>query len=493
MAKRSTSEAKPARAPSPASQRKAAAVEAYTKQTGSAPPKGWTTAKIEGRTRTLGYTGVSGTGYTTPRDGRAAAKAPLPADAYKQKFGYSPPADMSGGAMKRWTDSPMKVGPGRTGDAAYERAVNSAKTRALDAISRLPAQPAGQSNLVVPKSRSTHSSVKSAHALGNAPHEIYRAVVDAKWRDGDRNAAAKVLREYRSNQLGRNMGPVARTVTKIANSTPAKIAAIGATGLMFGLYAEDIAKGFMFDGVRGAVGTALSKASFGMTDKAYGKITGKPDAGKAVARAFGMRSPGLAGMDRRKEKIESRPTRKMREGIDKANGVKSPAIPATRAQNHDLVNSVGAITMGTVLAAPAVAANTYALHKASGVLMKGVGMVSPAAAKIGARVLPGVGLGVMAAGAVWGGVQAFKRGDGAAGVAKSAAFGAMGLSTGPRLTSDQKSKFDQANMDYHQKTPGHGTTDPNAAGKGWANGRGFANPDVQEAAQEGRRKKLGIQ
>lgn len=486
-----------ARAPSPASQRKSAAIATYTKQTGSAPPKGWTTAKIEGRARTLSYTGVAGTGYTTPRDGRAAS--PNPADAYRQKFGHAPPSGMSTGAMERWVASPMTKAPappgayGPIGSAADRTGSGNAHlhaqtVKALNKISQVPSQPTGKSNVVVPKTYSMHSSRNATAALIKAPDKIYAAVMDAKFVDRDRNAAAKTLRDYRTNDLGRNLGPAGRMLKRVANSS-----ALGAVGTaskftMGGVYAMDIAGGFMFDGMRGAVGTALSKASFGLTDKPYQAIVGKPDAGKAVARAMGMRSPGLAGMDRRKAMVEARPTRKMREGIDSTNGVKSPAIPATRAENHDLVNTVGAITVGTVLAAPAVAASSFAISKASGVAMKGLALVAPSAAKIGARLLPGIGLGVMAVGAGVAAVSAMRRGDSAGHVMKSAALGAVGLPTQGRLSADQSKQFTDANSKFKAdagKQP--------EGGNGWVNGRGFADPKINAIAQEARRQKLGTQ
>ncbi len=49
------------------------------------------------------------------------------------------------------------------------------------------------------------------------------------------------------------------------------------------------------------------------------------------------------------------------------------------------------------------------------------------AAKAGARLIPGLGWALAAGGAVIAGVEAYKRGDGAAGIAKSAALGAVGL------------------------------------------------------------------
>ncbi len=73
-----------------------------------------------------------------------------------------------------------------------------------------------------------------------------------------------------------------------------------------------------------------------------------------------------------------------------------------------------------------------------------------------------------------------------------AAFGKPSAPSTNRLTSSQEQKFASANMDYHQKSADHGTPKPQEGGKGWVNGRGFANPDVQEAAQEGRRKKMGV-
>lgn len=476
-----------ARAPSPASQRKSAAIATYTKQTGSAPPKGWTTAKIEGRARTLSYTGVAGTGYTTPRDGRAAS--PNPADAYRQKFGHAPPSGMSTGAMERWVASPMTKAPappgayGPIGSAADRTGSGNAHLHAqtvktLNKISQVPSQPPRSSN-------STAWAAKKA-LLKPESIDAYYKVVDLK-KAGDRAGAAAVLRDLRAEQ-GRQFGPTGKAIMKAANSTAATVAA-GASRLAVGYtYMQSIEAGYMFDGVRGAVGTALSKASFGMTDKAFEAVAGKPDAGKAIDRAIGMRSPGLAGMDRRKAVVEARPTRKMREGIDSTNGVKSPAIPATRAENSRLVNGIAGTLLSMPLAGLAVTVNSVALQKASGVAMKGLALVAPSAAKIGARLLPGIGLGVMAVSAGVAAVSAMRRGDSAGHVMKSAALGAVGLPTQGRLSADQSKQFTEANSKFKADAG----SKPEG-GNGWVNGRGFADPKINAIAQEARRQKLGTQ
>lgn len=49
---------------------------------------------------------------------------------YKAKFGYNPPQDMSAGAMRNWTNSSFKYGPGISGDPSYEVKVIEASKRA---------------------------------------------------------------------------------------------------------------------------------------------------------------------------------------------------------------------------------------------------------------------------------------------------------------------------------------------------------------------------
>ncbi len=195
----------------------------------------------------------------------AQGKRAAAAEAYKAKFGYAPPSDMSSGPMKRWTDSPMKVGPGQPGDPAYESVVSQTKIKALQSAAK---------NEAAAKPAASPTKRVGRKALGLlAPVAI---------------GAAALVAANRSAEAG-------ETKTKQARAA-GKEAAVGA-GVMAGFVAGTavIAKGFMKVGLTAAKAAPATQAVLMAGGAIHGAVTAAPgERMKGAARgAWDMSLPGM--------------------------------------------------------------------------------------------------------------------------------------------------------------------------------------------------------
>lgn len=373
MAKRATSAAVKASAPARAAAsrakpgERAAAVAKFKAELGHAPPKNWPVGKINGTLGSLRglYGAEAKTVYAGSIRGASAEVRAASEAAHTASV-------KNGGPVNRTAHRPAMEPP------APRQTISAPKLKAL--------------------------SKPAIRAVSNLPHETYREFGRAKWDAGDRKAAAAVLRDYRTNTLGRNLGPVGRGFMKVGdavrNSGAASALGVGAQ-IGFGIIAsEKISRAYMFDGLRGAAVATADIATLGMGGgKIAEAVLGKPDGGKAVERVFPFRSRSMAAVEARKTAIEARPTRRPREALDKVAGVKSPQVAPMPDDAVRTVRTLSALAVGSSGAVVAVGAASSILKGAAGAVVKGIGMVAPKAALTASRVMPGIGLGVMAIGA----------------------------------------------------------------------------------------------
>jgi hypothetical protein len=207
-------------------------------------------------------------------EGKPQGKRAAAAEAYKAKFGYAPPSGMSSGPMKRWTDSPMKVGPGQPGDPAYERVADQAQNRALDAMSKSSGKKSGTAPAEKPAVPAKSGGKKGGKALGLlAPVAI---------------GAAALVAANRSAEAGESKGKQVQAAgTEAAKGAGVMAAFVGGSALAV--------KGLMKAGVTAAkaipgVGLALMAGG-----AVHGAVTAeKGERLKGAARgAWDMSLPGM--------------------------------------------------------------------------------------------------------------------------------------------------------------------------------------------------------
>lgn len=424
-----------------------------------------------------------------------AARKPTPAQArkaeatkaYVEKFGNAPKGRMSASALER---------------AVAPRRAPSERWRA-EAPKPVAAQPKTPDGRPMPKAFGTGSARQAEAARSKLPYDTWRKVSDLKYGkfDGwqmdrktvDRNAAAQALREHRAT-LGRNLptGTIGTAVKKFAMKNGENLRVAGEIGKgvvgvgMVMKASGKIGEGFMLDGMRGAIHEAADFATLGMGGgKLVDKVLGKPDVGNMINRIMTFETPGQSSARKTQEMVQKRPTRKMREGIDKAHGIDPPKKPPmTPRTKQDVVNTLGSMAVGGVMAMPVVGAQMAILEKTSSLALAGLKAVAPKAA----AAVPGVGLAVLGAGVAYSAVKGYQK-DGVKGAAMGAADSlTMGGASkvASLLSPGQQQQFKQADAAFKSKREAAAAP----ADAGSDKKRGWANPKVQKAAKEAQGKKF---
>lgn len=464
---------------------------------------------------------------TKRKPSAATVRKQAAVEAYKAKFGHAPPPRMSADAMQRWTEGPMKAAPGRTGDPAYERTVNTAKSKAqraqagvapaATAAKPAPAAPAASGGWRLQPGREPsaearrnqrlwrgYNSQQVVKAISKAPYDTaFKAWLDNRYNN--RPVAAQALRDYRAS-LGRNAPSTlssavskGRTAEFVASRTgkamqtfnPYRdnaglhgVAKVLGTMAFSGYVGYRATEGFLFGGYKGAAREGFDAVTFGFGGKAFDKVFGDAPDWNRVAKTFEMETPGQTGARKRAEMINARPTKAARVALDKAQGrVPQKDVPVPGKERFD-GHGLGAAGVG-FLAANTTFIATAALGK--GIDAAGRALVKAAptlsgAGKIASRAVPALAL---AAGAYTVGSRAVEgyRQGGVAGAVKGAGAGALSFATFG-ASDALMSRFQSANAGYQvRQAAASASPGPSGVVDG---GRGWANPKVQKAAQEAR-------
>lgn len=235
------------------------------------------------------------TGSQMARDMRKSSRSAVRVNAeaaYQAKFGYAPPAGLSPGAMRRWTESGFRFGPGRSGDPAYEKAVTTAKGRTKPAIDQVvdDVKPIASAQ----KTRAARKAVQVAPAQPSGMAKAGAAF--AKFNPVMMATAATAFASSAYSQTRAAGGSQAASVGAGAVAA-APLAAAAVAPTIIGRAAPKLAAGLSKAALPLlALSTAIAAARGGIKaaqeGKGIGGIVGGAAMGAADSLTFGLASKG---------------------------------------------------------------------------------------------------------------------------------------------------------------------------------------------------------
>lgn len=367
---------------SPASTRKAQAVQAYQQQFGKAPPSRMSAASIERQ--------VAGS-RTAPVP---AAPSPRPAP--------SPP---------------MIARPGSSGPASRPRVLVGYRSDAVrSAVAKLPS---GQfhnylDNRFKDRAGVAQSLREYRATLGRgAPSSLALATAKGRTAEFAVGQAGKALQKFNPYREGLITNPVLRTAGTVG------------VGAIVGMKATE---GYLADGLRGAFRESFNTLTFGAGGKVVDKVLGKPSIGQEAEGLFGFETPGQTGARRRAETINKRPTAAGMKAIAKAEGKPKPKDVPVPGKNKRMAHELSAVVVGTAAASTtwlAVDGLAKGVSAAGQALVKAAPTIGRLAGSTAAKALPLVGIGAFGAYRAYEGYKA----GGATGAAKGLASGLLSGAT----------------------------------------------------------------
>lgn len=386
----------------------------------------------------------------TRKPSPAQARKSAAVDAYTKEFGRAPTGRFTAKSLESDVQS-----------RSYSRA-------------RMAQQDAMMDRLLVGE-----KTAKSAKATGATAKAVTQAVVKTPsntfhgWLDNrynNRDAAAKVLRDYRASigraapssissamargQMVPYIGKQMQGLNPYRDNArlPVTIKVVGSLGM--GVWATNkIMKGYLFGGMKGAARETVDAATFGFGGKAFNKAFGEADDWNKIAKTFEFETPGQTGARKRADMINKRPTKATRNMLDKVQGRPVQKDVTNPNERHDLRNAGHGIMGLGVGIAGGTATAVLAGKISDGIMAGGKALMGSSATlgvagKFASRAVPIVALGLGAYTVGSRALAGYKE-SGASGAFKGAASGALSAVT--LGASDAIADFSRANAGFTQR------------------------------------------